>query len=211
MKVFLHLVCTIAIFTLLLSGCQPAARSPGSVLFQDDFSSPDSGWPQGEDVAGLTQYAYDGYRIYIQAIGIGKIAVPHKDFQDVRLEVDATKIAGPDDNTFGLICRYQNEKNFYFFELSSDGYAGIGKMKEGNLSLFNAGKMEPTDAIRQGVKLNRLKAECTASSLTFYINGIKVHTVEDQEFPRGDVGLMAGTLSKPGTDLYFDNFKVIQP
>ncbi len=211
MKTYLSIASVFFFITLALSSCQPAARSPGSLLFQDDFSSASSGWSQGEDVAGLAQYAYDGFRIYVKAIGIAKIAVPDKNFIDVLLDVDATKMAGPDDNTFGLVCRYQDVKNFYFFELSSDGYSGIGKMKEGKLSLLGSDKMKPNESIRQGVKLNHLKAECKGSSLTFYINGIKAHTAEDKDFQDGDVGLMAGTLSKPGTDLYFDNFTVKQP
>lgn len=31
---------------------------------------------------------------------------------DVRIEVDAAKIGGPDDNDFGVICRYQDIDNF---------------------------------------------------------------------------------------------------
>jgi hypothetical protein len=34
---------------------------------------------------------------------------------------------------------------------------------------------------------------------------------EDSTLTSGDVGLMAGTFSNPGTDILFDNFVVRQP
>ena len=34
-------------------------------------------------------------------------------------------------NSFGVICRYQDEENFYAGLITSDGYAGIFEVKEG--------------------------------------------------------------------------------
>ena len=32
---------------------------------------------------------------------------------------------GPDDNDFGIICRYIDDNQFYYAIISSDGYYGI--------------------------------------------------------------------------------------
>jgi hypothetical protein len=52
-------------------------------------------------------------------------------FMDVRIEVDAVKMAGPDLNDIGVICRYKDPSNFYFFSVSSDGYYGVSKVING--------------------------------------------------------------------------------
>jgi hypothetical protein len=129
----------------------------------------------------------------------------------VIIEVDATKVAGPDDNDFGVICRYQDENNFYFFEISSDGYYSVGKYKENQLELIGMQQMQTSDAIRQGQATNRIRASCIGSLLSLSVNGHKLIEVEDIEFSTGDVGLIAGTFETPGTDILFDNFTVIKP
>jgi hypothetical protein len=183
----------------------------GGVLFKDDFSDPGSGWMQGEDEYGKTEYFDGSFRILVNADVTGKISIPRLFFKDVIIEVDATKVAGPDDNDFGVICRYQDENNFYFFEISSDGYYSVGKYKENQLELIGMQQMQTSDAIRQGQATNRIRASCIGSLLSLSVNGHKLIEVEDIEFSTGDVGLIAGTFETPGTDILFDNFTVIKP
>ena len=47
---------------------------------------------------------------------------------DLKIDVDATKNSGQDDNDFGVICRYVKSNDvasFYQFMVTSDGYVGI--------------------------------------------------------------------------------------
>jgi hypothetical protein len=121
------------------------------------------------------------------------------------------KFGGPDDNEFGLVCRYIDQDNFYFFTISSDGYYGIGKYKQNHLSLIGMEQMHSSEFIIQGQSINHLRADCIGSQLTFYINGHKVKEVGDADFSTGDVGLIAGTFNTPGADILFDNFSVLKP
>ncbi len=203
--------------TLALAGlaCQNSAfenEPADSVLFQDDFSDAESGWLQGEDETGSAGYAREGFRIYVATDLSAKLSILRTpSFSDVRLEVDATKLSGPDDNDYGLVCRYLDENNFYFFEISSDGYAGIGKYKDNELVMISAAQMQPSEAILQGEATNRLRADCAGSRLTFYVNGTKAAEGEDADFSEGFVGLIAGTFETPGVEILFDNFSVRQP
>ena len=183
----------------------------GGVLFKDDFSDLNSGWMQGEDEFGKTEYIDGSFRILVTSAVTGKVSIPRLFFTDVVIEVDATKIAGPDDNDYGVICRYQDENNFYFFEISSDGYYSIGKYKDNQLQLIGMEKMQTSDVIRQGQASNQIRATCLGSSLSLAVNGHKLIEVEDIDFIAGDVGLIAGTFETPGTDILFDNFKVLKP
>ncbi len=132
-------------------------------------------------------------------------------FDDVRIEVDASKAGGPEDNDFGVICRSTNSKNFYFFTISSDGYYGIGKFKSGVQILIGETSMLTSDKIRRGEQINHIHADCVGSTLTLYVNGEKIRTVNDNDFRSGKVGLIAGAFDTPGTDIQFDNFSVLKP
>lgn len=215
MRTFPHWVA--AVFLLALSGlaCQTSTfkiASSGSVLFQDDFSDPGSGWVEGKDEFGVAEYTNGAFRIFVSTDLSEKISILGlQPFTDVRIEVDAAKVGGPDDNDFGIVCRYLDSNNFYFFEISSDGYGGIGKYKDNHLEMISASQMQPIEAIAQGSSTNLLRADCVGTSLTLYVNGTKVAEGSDQDFSAGNVGLMAGTFDKPGVDIFFDNFTVLQP
>jgi hypothetical protein len=195
--------------------CQSSAfesTSPGSVLFQDDFSDSSSGWLSGEDSFGIAGYSNGGLRIYVASDLSGKISILRlQPFTDTYIEVDATKLAGPDDNDYGIVCRYVDENNFYFFEISSDGYCGIGKYRDNQLVMISAAQMQASEAIVQGAATNRLRAGCVGTQLTLYVNETKVAEGSDADFSSGNVGLIAGTFETPGVDIVFDNFSVLQP
>jgi hypothetical protein len=205
---FFLILCVLA---LAVSGCQANQAASGSLLFQDDFSKPSSGWLVGQDGSGLVQYISGGMRIFVSQPAAARLTVPNLSFKDVRIEVDTVKLAGPDDNNFGLICRYQDEANFYFFEISSDGYYTVGKYKDGIMSLIGMSQMQSHNSIHQGASKNHLRADCTGSNLAFYINNQKVTSVVDHELKSGDIGLIAGALKTAGTDIFFDNLSVLQP
>lgn len=182
-----------------------------NILFQDDFSDPSSGWDQFNQPEGITDYNDGIYRIFVNAAQVDYWANPGLNYKDVVVSVEATKVAGPDDNDFGLICRYKDESNFYFFLASSDGFYAIGRMIEGSQELLGEEQLLPTDAIKQGNAANQIKASCVGSQLSFTINGEIVGSVEDDSFAEGDVGLIAGTYDTLGTDIHFDDFKVMKP
>jgi hypothetical protein len=126
--------------------------------------------------------------------------------------VDARKIAGPDENDFGVICRYKDEQNFYFFTVGSDGYYAISKIINGEESFVGMDQMQFNDtAIQLGDGANHLTAECVSDRLTLSVNGTVLADVKDADLTAGDVGLIAGTYEMMGVDILFDNFVVTRP
>jgi len=201
---------------LLLAGTCAACSllelpsEPGSVLFQDDFSRQSSGWDRYRDETYSTDYAGGAYRIHVLRPNTDAWANPGLDLGDARLEVDATKAGGPDDNVFGVICRYQDARNFYFFLVSSDGYTGIGVYKDGRRRLLTDQSLLPHPAVVRGSATNHLRADCVGYRLDLYVNGQWVAGAAAAEWAEGDVGLIAGTYELGGTELLFDNFSVIK-
>lgn len=188
-----------------------APTQSGAVLFQDDFSRTSSGWDRYRDRVYQADYMDGSFSIQILAADADAWSNPGLDFGDVRVEVDALKVEGPDDNRFGILCRYQDPLNFYFFLISSDGYAGIGQRQDGHATLLTGDSMLPREAVLQGSVSNHLRADCVGSQLTLYVNGIRVAEAGASAWARGDVGLTAGSGSQPGVIVTFDNFSVLQP
>jgi hypothetical protein len=194
----------------LTGGGTPEPES--NVLFQDDFSDTGSGWDRVGDGDVTTDYADGSYNIVVNTTQYDAWANPYQSFpSDVIVEVDATKNGGPDDNDFGVICRYTDVDNFYYFHISSDGLAAIGKVTDGEQSKIPGGDWDAFDAINTGSATNHIRADCVGNTLTLYVNGDQVLSATDSDHTTGDAGLMAGTFDTAGADILFDNFVVREP
>jgi hypothetical protein len=186
------------------------------VIRSDDFSDPESGWPEEELDVDRAYYQDGAY--YIEVNEEQTDIWAHSDWDlpdDVRIEVDATKVDGPDDNDFGIICRYVKDENgdpsYYLFLISSDGYAGIAFFESGTLSLLSGEELAQTSAIAQGNATNHIRADCVGNTLTLYVNGKHITRVTDSSLPSGTVGLLAGTYDEPGTVIKFENLVIYEP
>ena len=209
------LLCAFSLPGLACQANLPRFSGPapsGSVLFQDDFSDPESGWKGALDSEdGFAGYFDGTYRLLVSSPDRMVWSGPDLDLSDVRIEVDALKRSGPEDDDFGLVCRAKDEANFYFFVISSDGYYGVGKTVGGVQSLIGAQGMPPSETIRQGIAVNHLRGDCVNNELAFYVNGALLVRVQDGSFSEGGVGLIAGTFDQPGNEVVFDNFSVLNP
>lgn len=184
---------------------------PDLVQFQDDFSNPGSGWDTNQDSNGSTDYSNGSFRIKVTNTSYLLWANPNQSLQnDISINVDATKAGGPDDNKFGVICRYQDSNNFYYLFITSDGYAGISMFKNNEQIWLTGDALIPSDAINQGAATNSIRADCAGSTLTLYANNQQIASVTDSSFSGGDVGLIAGTYETSGVDILFDNFMVFK-
>ena len=220
-----HLLLLASLLALLALACQ-VAGSPGgdtgggdteappqpNLLFQDDFSDANSGWDRIQDADGINDYHEGGYRIQVNKVNWYFWSNPGLNFSDVIIDVDATKIGGPDENDLGVICRYKDDSNFYFITISSDGYYGVNKFLDGEQSLVGMDALQFNDTIvKTGSATNHIQVKCIGSSLTLIANGQVLADVSDTDFAAGDVGLIVGTYDTAGADILFDNFVVAKP
>jgi len=198
---------------LCLAACQPSPTQaqPGAVLFQDDFSRTLSGWDRHRETAYWVDYQDGAYHMRINATNADAVSNPGLDFKNVRVQVEAAKVDGPDNNLFGIVCRYQDPGDFYFFAVSSDGYAGIGVSKSGRRHLLSHETLLPSPRILSGNATNVLRADCVGYELTLYVNGSVVSQAQAAEWDEGDVGLMVGSYEQGGVEIAFDNLSVTQP
>ena len=189
---------------------QDQAVPSGTVLFQDDFANLGSGWSRFSAAEGVMDYDSGSFRILVNALDTNFWSTPQKNFTDVRLEVDAGKLGGPDENRIGLICR-SSGADYYFFIITSDGYYGVGLFSGGQAVLLGQNEMLASENINKGLAVNHLRADCTGDQLTFYVNGFQIAAVQDSTLKSGDVGMLVGTFAKPGVDVILDNFVALKP
>lgn len=189
-----------------------SAVDAGSVLYFDDFSDPESGWTTLETEGARIAYEQDGLRFQVDNINYDYWSLSGMRLADATVAVEATMLAGPEDNDFGLVCRFQDANNYYALLISSDGYGGIVKVKDGVYTILNnPNGLEYGTMIHKGKDTNLLRADCVGDHLSLYVNHEPFVDVRDKDFTFGDFGLIAGSFSQAGVDILFDDFFVIKP
>ncbi|MGC9361158.1 MAG: hypothetical protein ACP5G7_12450, partial [Anaerolineae bacterium] len=183
----------------------PPAR--GALLYSEDFQDASSGWDVYSEEGASVAYEGGQYvvRVDQETWYAGGNAYQWFD-QDIAIVVEATKIDGPDNNSFGIVFGSQGLEDFYWFEVASDGYYHVVKMAGGELS-----EMVPwteTDLVRPGEAMNRLVVEVRGDRIAFLVNGKLLDVVEAPGFAGGDVGLSAGSFEEGGVAIAFDNLRV---
>jgi hypothetical protein len=206
-----------------ISGTQPADTPvfpiveptqeppPGqNVLFEDDFSDPNSGWDVYSDADGEMAYSNGQYLISVNGDSLYSWVTPNLNFTDVIVELDAQMTSSDNDIQYGIICRYLDEQNWYVLVISADGQAAVRKLYQGGDLEYIADWVN-APSVKTGNQVNRLRAECVGNRLSLYVNGQLAIETFDSDIPTGDIGLMAGTFTAFNVEILFDNLIVYKP
>lgn len=179
-----------------------------AVLFADDFSDPNSGWPTIENSQAKYSYQSDGYHILVYEVNSAPWAKTGRQDDNASVYVDAAPV-GNSNGFYGLICRIDDNGNFYYFIVQNNGVFAIGKLKDGVLQPL--AEWSANNAIRQGNQTNRLRADCAGSALRFYANDVLLGEVNDADLISGYSGIIANALDAQGFEVVFDNFQITEP
>ena len=163
------------------------------------------------DVVGEVR---DGvYDFTVHADDLTSWTTAGEQFSDGLYSVEATQLAGPNNNAYGLLLRVDDEdNNFYTFQISGDGFIWIGRYQDGVADpepIVNEWWFE-SPVINQGNATNKLSVRAEGQNLIFFVNDQEVGRVTDDAFSSGDIGLMVRTLGSGGVHIQFDNF-IVEP
>lgn len=182
------------------------------LLYSDDFSDPDSGWDSVADDNRETYYENGEYVILVKQEKWAAWTRGTEDtFSDFTLETEARLVEGPESARFGVVFRYKDGDNFYYFYISGEGKYRVGKQQDDEWQSVGDVMWTPSPHIKTGGATNRLKVVCIGSKITLYVNGQHLITVQDDTFDEGRVGLIAETVK--GSDpikVAFDNLVVAE-
>jgi hypothetical protein len=188
----------------------PTPRPEANLPWYDDFSDPASGWQTETDAGAEVGYREGVMRLFVQDANLLAWAFGGHEFSDFRLAVDATQVAGPNDNEYGVLVRIQDRKHLYRFSVSGDGYYQITKHAGEEWQLMTA-EWPQSDAIHTGAATNHLEVVCQGPTMAFFVNGVQLAQVEDADYRQGDIGLYAGAFYEAGVEIHFDNLSITEP
>jgi hypothetical protein len=175
----------------------------GRIVVQDTFSDPSSGWASSVLEDAELGYIDGGYRILVkdERLSFASDAELAGSLDALRLEVEATQVAGTSGDVVGARC---------YTDVGSDmGYlVGIAPAQRGYIVAAFRGddyrllesSGEPADAVRPLREENQLRVECVASPdgptvLTLAVNGQALVRAKDETGGRefDGVGLFVDT------------------
>ncbi len=200
------LLFALLVAALLLSACGRTAQP-----LRDDFSDPTSGWSVGATDDFTRGYQQGKYYLRIDTADWLVWTSAGKSYKDVYARVTAFS-EETRDNTYGLICR-ANKDRFYYFAISADGFYGIYLHNaDGTLTPLTGPSMARHTAIRTDGSANTLEARCEGTQLSLLVNDVPIATVEDATLRRGQIGLAGskGRDTRPAI-IWFDDLEVTLP
>lgn len=207
-------ILTVFVVVILSSACTVNLRphQTGDLLQVDDFGSRRINWRTWQK-PGISSASYlkGGFVLVVESPNMDAITTNGVFFDNLDMKVTAGKIAGPDDNHYGLVCRYQDDSNYYSFLVTSDGYYGVLRVKDGIYQMLSSGSFEFSNAINQKDSENIIHAVCLQDLLVLNVNRQQLAMVTDDSFTTGQVGLIAGTYADPNLAVKFDNFTITYP
>lgn len=228
------LAATIALSRSLADWYYVVPSEPGKLLYIATFDGFLEDWELSE--GQISAQAVDGkMRIEVGAPNRLPYAPTRIYFSDFDLTVDATPVAGPLNNGYGVVFRLRDPQNYYMFLVSSDGYYQVQQQIDGATRIIS--DWIASDLVKQGLDVtNQLRVVAQGADFQFYINGEllelcvpdnpdakstffdgecldgqMVSTLTDPAFTVGRFGVIAESFDEPGVVVDFDNVIVYGP
>jgi hypothetical protein len=197
----------VLLLALFVVGCRQAQTEP----YLETFDTAES-WGMGSDGNTVGEIVDGRYELLVRPAVDRFWTSAGQTFANGVYEVEATQVAGPIDNGYGMLFRIDGRTDsFYAFQISGDGYVWIAHCAKGcaeERALVQGGWFEST-AVYQGLnQTNRLRVRAEGGNFTFYVNDQEVGRATDSAIARGDIGLVVETLGEGGVRVAFDNFSV---
>jgi hypothetical protein len=177
------------------------------VLYADDFDDHSGGWEVFSGADRAQGYADDGYFIEVTKPDWTAWALAGRTLDDVVIDVDTLLEKSTLDNGWGVLCRYQDERNYYSLTIANGGHYTIKALSNGVWETLQ--DWGHSDAIRSGKGAsNHITASCVGDTLSLSANGVLLAEVQDDRFANGDVGLSSIVYETTDTRVLFDNLVI---
>jgi hypothetical protein len=186
----------------------PTAVTDPSLLYQDDFTNPTSGWAVTSFDNYLVGYHEpEWYNIEISAPNY-KLTVfePEQyNFTDATIEAtiltDSTKTAAEGDFRYGVAFRRSGDQ-YYAFVISPRAKKWYVLKSNTNVLATLLEGSEP--GIHDLDVDNLLRVDAEGSNFLFHINDQFVAEVTDQDYTSGEVGFYVENFDNSNTHVHFD-------
>lgn len=180
-------------------------------ILSDDFSSEQ--WGTGTDADSSVEYLNEALNMSVYKDYWFVWSTPNdEDYENIHIEVTAKNASTDSTGAFGIICNLNSVTDTsYYFAVTGAGEYAIGRYTlTDDILLTNDGQWGTSDAIVSGATSYRIGADCGSDgTLTLYVDGQQVDSVNDDFYTTGNVGLFAWSGEQTdGTDVVFDDFAI---
>jgi formylglycine-generating enzyme required for sulfatase activity len=184
---------------------------PQGVLYQDDFTDPESGWPaETAEARKVGYHPPDFYHVEVSAPDHSEAVFEGKAFDDFTVEtdvlVDHTSDQAPNGVFwYGLAVRGQADQFYAFtifpraqaWQVSKYSAAGPVVLAEGN-----------ADSIQGMTARDKLRVDAQGPKFVFQINDRVVATFADADYGSGEIGFVVQTEDEPLAHIHFDSLTI---
>lgn len=158
------------------------------VAVEDEFETSSGNWDETEQ-QNFSQWTEGGrFHIQVHKENFAAWSIYHDlEFDDSLILVEA-KRNGVIPGSYGLIFRYQDVNNFYYFMVDETGFFTLGKRYAGEwIALIDWTAVDPI----LGDDFNHLGIVLSGNEIMAFLNGESVSAVKDDSFVVGSAGLIA--------------------
>jgi hypothetical protein len=158
--------------------------------FFDDFESSAGYWGEADREELRIWIEGGDLQIEIYQAGVGVWSrFNERSFEDFRFTVQAKSVSG-NPGYYGIVFRQQDRDNFYFFQITDEGYFRLGKNVGESIDLI---PWSPSDAIYIDGRSNKLEVSMEGDWIRAYINDQLVADLQDGSLQDGNLCLYAFT------------------
>lgn len=183
-------------------------QNSGDVIFEDDFSSAESGWLSTEDQDGRRVYEDGEYTIEVTSPMYWFWSDQFFAYDAMMAEADVRVVKSVGDADYGFVCGLQDDQHFTALEISEDGYFTIWKqVGDDFITLIDWTYSEQLG----GYGPYRLAVQCSKEKLLLAVDGILLGEYQDPDYTPGSFGMIAGTFETGGFKVAFDNLIIMIP
>lgn len=212
-----------------------AAAAPLSrVLLYDSFtSSQTSRLLTSQDRTVRFGLADGGYRITVRqphTLAWSRLADDYRSYQDIAMQVETVLLAGSAQTTSSLLFRYQDDNNYYLFNVAYNGFYNLEVLEDGHPTRLI--DWTPSAAIQTAPWVSRsppmptgppeltrphaaprnlLRVVVQGNRIGLFVNGVRLEETLDRTFRRGGLALAVQTFAVPApgaATIHFDNLLV---
>lgn len=187
------------------------------ILYFEDFEDTASGWERYHEYDGILDYEDGAYRMKVDATNnlFWVKAMNPEPFDHALIQVKTILLESQQDAPYGIICRLDENNQYYYFFITGDGHFGIGKHLTNpslqQILLADDGGQTST-VINLGLNAtNTIRVGCNENHLSLFVNDVRLLEAYDDQLQSGNLALLAGVQDSPGIDVLFDDFTVMEP
>jgi hypothetical protein len=181
----------------------------GNVLLEDDFSS--DGWGTGTDADSAVEYVSEALNFNVFTENFFVWSTPNdENYENVHMEVTVINNGTDSTTAFGLMCNKSENNDYYYGAVTAAGQYAIALSVDGQDDLFltNNDEWADSDLIAVQADSYRVGFDCGHGTLTLYVDGQQVASVNDSTYTSGQVAVFTWSADEAGrtTNVSFDDF-----